>query len=191
MKRCARQRLITMLSCVPLLAMPACFDPPPCDLAGLSIDANQNGFPDVIPPDGVPFETASNLNIGFSSSLTLDDVSMIAAQLGVDPGLLSAADLTIHITLTADYENGVQDRLTCSTAIRPIDLAFEIACPSAADLMVEVQVDFPPFGTVAEIPVDLSTTGNEFDCGQTVETEVFINDDGLLDHRLDVRDNPS
>jgi len=191
MQRCVRPRLITILFCTPLLAILACTDPPPCDLAALSVDANQNGFPDVIPPDGVPFETATNLNVGFRSSLTLDDVAMIAAQLGVDPNLLGAADLTIHMTLTAGYDNGAQDTLTCSTAIAPLDLAFETACPSIADLMVELQVEVPPFGTVAEIPVELSTTGSEFDCGQTVELDVFINDDGLLDHTLDVRNNPS
>lgn len=160
---------------------------PTGDLDSLTEDSNANGFFDVTPPDGVDFLTLDNVKVRIVNTVATDDLGGIAAQYGVDPSLLSLVDIVATIDINLDYGDGISDSLVQSESIEPFDRKFEIACPDNVAVDVAVTANVPIVGTqsITNFNVDLSQ-GAEYDCGQTIEVRVFINDNGNPDVTVNV-----
>jgi hypothetical protein len=160
---------------------------PTGDLDALTDDANNNGFLDVTPPDGVEFLTLDNINIRLLNTVTQDDLGPLAAQFGVDPALLNLVSIVANIDVTLDYGNGITDTISESESIEPFGKKFEIACPNSVLVDVNVVANAPIVG-----PQEITTftvrmgEGAEYECGQQIEVEVIINDAGNPDVDVNV-----
>lgn len=155
---------------------------PTGDLDALTEDTNNNGFLDVAPPDGVEFLTVDNVKVRLVNTVAAGDLGTLAAQYGVDPALLSLVTIVADIDIDLDYGGGISDTLTQSEQIEPFDRKFEIACPENVAVAVNVVANVPVVGPqqVTDFNVDLSS-GVEYECGQTIQVEVFVNDSGNPD----------
>ena len=147
--------------------------PPPTgctDLSSLSEDANGNGFPDLVPPDGVAFDEDNTLRIRIENTLTKDDLAPFAAEVGLTGGLVSLADYLVTFTFRVEYENGATQAFCQTELLGPFELAFEAACPTSAELEVEIVALLPITNTpIVSIPAGLSLDNIDYDCGQTIE----------------------
>ncbi|MCB9850291.1 MAG: hypothetical protein H6817_06260 [Phycisphaerales bacterium] len=152
------------------------------DLDTLSEDSNNNGFLDVTPPDGVEFLEVNNVNIRLRNTVSIDDLGPLAAQYGIDPSLLNLVEIVADIGIDLDYGAGISDTLSESEPIAPFDKAFEIACPDGMNVQVNVVANIPFVGEqdVTNFIVDL-LEGAEYQCGQTIEVNVVLDDNGNPD----------
>jgi len=157
------------------------------DLDNLTEDSNDNGFLDVEPPDGVEFLTVDNVNIRLRNTVSQEDLGGLAAQFGVDPALLNLVEIVANIEVELDYGAGITDTIVESESIEPFDRRFEIACPDSLNVDVGVIAQVPLVGPqdVTDFVVNL-TEGTEFECGQTVEVEVVVDENGNPDVSLSI-----
>lgn len=157
------------------------------DLDNLTTDSNDNGFLDVEPPEGVEFLTVDNVRIRMRNTVSTDDLGPLAEQFGIDPGLLSLVSIVADIGIEMDYGNGITDELNESEPIEPFDKAFEIACPDGMNVAVNVVANVPVVGPqdVTDFVIDL-LEGAEYECGQTIEVEVLLDDNGNPDVEVNV-----
>jgi hypothetical protein len=171
-----------------LIAVSGCQNPPAGDLEDLD-DANGDGYGDVVPPDGVDFNEDTNIKVSLENEIDIDDVAALAEQYGVDPSLIGFATITIEMTLTLDYGDGITDVLEESETIAPFDKRFEVACPESALVGITVTATAPVVGEqiIFEQDVEL-TEGVEFECGETFGFAAFINDDGFPEVEMIVED---
>lgn len=158
--------------------------PPPTgcsDLSSLSDDANGNGFPDLVPPDGVAFEEDNTLRIRIVNTLTKDDLAPFAAEVGVSGDLVGLADYLVTFTFHVEYENGATQAFCQTELLGPFELSFEAACPTSADLDVEIVALLPIINRpIASIPAGLSLDNIDYDCGQTIEFVTTTDEQGTL-----------
>jgi len=149
------------------------------DLDALTEDLDGNGFFDVTPPEGVEFLSLNNVRVRLHNTIDGADLGSLAAEFGVDPALLNLVDLAANITIDLDYGGGITDALVQQESINPFDRKFEMACPDAIGVDVNVSAQIPLVGPqdVTDFDVDLAE-GVEYTCGQTIEVEVFVNERG-------------
>ncbi len=157
------------------------------DLDNLTVDANNNGYPDVEPPEGITFSTLDNVNVGLTNTITSGDVATIAANAGVDASLLNLVTIVANMTMTLDYGNGIIDVLNESETLEPFSKKFEIAAPESVDVAVNVVVNVPLAGpqTVTNFNLTL-TRGVEYEAGQTIEVTVSVDESGNPDVDMNV-----
>ncbi len=176
-----RSLLATAVVCGLALVLTGCgtTTAPSGDLDTLSADQNNNGYPDVTPPDGIEFNDADNAKVAIINSLRQSDLGQVAAGMGVEPSLLSLVSMTVDVTIDLDYGGGITDVLNESESIAPFEKRFEIACPDSADISVEVVANIPFVGpqTVAEYPVEL-VAGQDYECGSEIAVESYLNNSG-------------
>ncbi len=160
---------------------------PTGDLDNLTDDTNNNGYFDVDPPDGVEFLTLDNVNIGLVNLIDQSDVGSIAAAYGIDPSLLNLVTIVASFDVTLDYGAGITDTLSESEEVKPFEKKFEIACPDSVSVHASVVANVPFVGPqlITEFDVDL-TEGVEYECGQTIEVEIYMDEAGNPATNLDV-----
>ena len=149
------------------------------DLDNLTVDANNNGFPDIDAPEGVVFDEVTNLKLRLSNSITEEDVGAIAEQQGVDASLLNFVTIVANLTVTLDYGVGEPQVLNESESIELFEKKMELACPDTAQVDVGVVANVPIVGAqdITEFSVVL-TEGVDYECGQTIEVESFVDANG-------------
>lgn len=168
-----------------VFAAPGCMETQSGDLDNLSTDANNNGFPEIQPPQGITFDEVGSINVAVSNEFTLEDAATFLDQIGLDPALVNIGTLDLDITVTLDYGNGIDDTLTDSETIRPFEKRFEVACPETATIAVDAIASAPFFGeqSVAQFQFDF-TQGDNFNCGDTIEARTIMNDEGNPDFEV-------
>jgi hypothetical protein len=157
---------------------------PPSDAGGL-VDAANDGFLDVMPPDGVAFEPISNLRLRLVSSIDEDDAARAARAQGVPEdfiallpfvSVVAIGDLSLH------YPDGSVGMFTDSAMLEPFEKSYEFACPERVDVAVRVEVSQPLGGT--DVLFEESRLsfleGGEFVCGDTIAYEVFVDAVGQI-----------
>ncbi|NOX59466.1 MAG: hypothetical protein GXP29_11505 [Planctomycetes bacterium] len=148
------------------------------DLSNLT-DANNNGFDDVAPPDGVAFDEATNAKVRLVNTINGQDVAQLAEQQGIDPGLLNFVAIDVEIVLTLNYNNFESIVLRQNEALEPFSRSFEAACPDSLSVEVSVTANVPIvgpqsiFNQVFELAV-----GVDYECGETLSVETFADDNG-------------
>ena len=153
------------------------------DIDYLILDENENGFPDVPVPEGVEVEEIGTVNVHLANTIAQEDVAALVEDfIDVEADLLNLVEITLNMTVTLSYDDGITDVLEDSETFVPFDKRFEVACPNVAHVAVEVVAEIPFAGpqTLEEFEADL-TEGLEFECGQTLEVEAFTNDNGFPD----------
>jgi hypothetical protein len=172
-----------------IMAWTGCTQPPvgPDDLASLTEDANNNGFPEVPPPEGVSFEEFGSVNVRFASTVTTDDLAGLATEMGVDPNLLNLATITVTAFLTLDYGDGIVDELEQAENLEPFELLFEVACPLTVHVEGVVDVSAPIVGSQEAFREGFDLTqGVDYECGQTLDIEASMTDLGTPQVTLNV-----
>ncbi|MCH7701682.1 MAG: hypothetical protein IID37_08345 [Planctomycetes bacterium] len=150
-------------------------------LSNLDTDSNNNGFFDLLPPDGVPFTEEQNLRITIMNTLTEDDLEPFAAQAGVSPSLVRLADFLVDFRFNIEYEDGSTQTICETEPLRAFEFNFEIACPTRADLHIDVIALAPVVGTeITRVPLELSLDTVDYECGQSVEFITTTDEDGEL-----------
>jgi len=156
-------------------------------LSRLNTDSNNNGYPDLVPPDGVSFSAEQNLRVSITNTLTEADLAPFAAQAGVDPSLVTLANFRVDFRFNIEYENGATQTVCESEPLAAFNFDFEIACPTRADLDVEVIALAPVVGTeITSVPLNLSLESVPYECGQSVEFITTTDDNGELSHEINV-----
>ena len=170
-----------------VLVIAGCQESAPGDLKGLTEDANNNGFPEVPPPQGVTFEEFGSLNVAVSSEFTTQDAAEFLESIGLDPGLVNIGTLTLEIDLTLDYGNGITDTLQETETLEPFLTQFEIACPPSATLDINALASAPffPSQSVAQFQFELQE-GDEYMCGDTIEAMAIANEGGTPGFEVNV-----
>ncbi|MCH7720978.1 MAG: hypothetical protein IH988_08320 [Planctomycetes bacterium] len=175
---------IVALALGPVVVTVTGCQPPPTgctDLSSLSEDANGNGFPDLVPPDGVAFDEDNTLRVRVENTLTKDDLAPFAAEAGVSGTLVSLVDFLVTFRFRVEYENGTEQTICQTELLGPFDLAFEVACPTSAELEVAIIPLLPITKTPLDsIPVGLSLDAVNYECGQTVEFVITTDDLGTV-----------
>ena len=174
-------RAVTTVLAAGLLLL-GCQGVPRCDdLENLSTDANRNGFPDIVPPEGVSFEPDQTVRVRMGNTLTEADLLPHAREEGVDPNLAALADFLVTFRLTARYDNGTESQICQTVPLGAFDFAFETACPESTDLDVELTAVVPLFGIpLTTIPLGLTTDVVDYQCGQTVDFVTTKDENGQL-----------
>lgn len=169
------------------LGAAGCQQPPAGDLDALTIDFNNNGFPEVQPPDGVTFDEFGSINVGVSSELTRQDAGVFLEQIGLDAALVNLGTLTFEIAMTLDYGNGVTDVIEDTETLEPFSNLFEVACPESATIAIGVIVAVPFLGSqqISDLQFELQE-GTDFNCGETIEARVGVNEAGLPEFQVEV-----
>ncbi|NOX59004.1 MAG: hypothetical protein GXP29_09130 [Planctomycetes bacterium] len=157
-----------------------CQQPPPGDLDGLQTDTNNNGFPEIQPPDGVTFEDFGSLNVDVSSDLTQQEAGDLLEAFGLDRSLLDAVTVRFNITLTLNYGNGLTDTLQETKSLEPFSIRFEAACPLSANIEIVTVATVPFLGdqTLSRFDFDLFED-TDYRCGETIEARAVINTAGV------------
>jgi len=155
--------------------------PPPTgctDLSSLTTDANGNGFPDVEPPEGVPFDESSTLRVVLNNTLTKTDLAPLAIAAGVNETLVNLADFLVTVRFHVGYDNGTEQTICQTEVLGPFDIAFEAACPASADIEVEIAALLPITNTPIDlVPIGIALDSLNYECGQTVQVST---DSGLV-----------
>ncbi len=167
-----------------------CQKPSGCaGLSNLETDSNNNGFPDLLPPDGVEFTEERNLRISIINTLTENDLEPFAAEAGVSPSLVSLADFLVEFRFNIEYEDGSTQTICETEPLRAFEFFFEIACPAGADLDLKLIAFAPVVGTeITRVPLALSLDTVDYECGQSVEFITTIDEDGELTQSINVTD---
>lgn len=166
-----------------LVLASGCQDPPSgCrGISGLTTDANGNGFPDIIPPDGVVFDSSSTIRVTIENTLSTDDLASYADQAGVSPSVLNLANYLVTVKFFIEYENGSTQTICETEELAPFTLSFEAACPTDVDLEVEVVALAPVVNSViTTIPLEVSLDAFVFDCGQEIEFITTTDEEGNI-----------
>ena len=161
------------------IAATGCQQPlPGGDLSNLA-DANDNGFDDVVPPDGVAFDDATNAKVRLVNTINSADVAVLAEQQGIDPSLLAFVAIDVDITLTLNYDGFESIVLRQNESLEPFTRAFEAACPDSISVAVSVDANVPVVGpqNVFSQVFDLEA-GTDYDCGGTLNVETFADENG-------------
>jgi hypothetical protein len=160
---------------------------PTGDLDALTTDSNGDGFLDVTPPDGVEFLSLDNMKVRLRNTVSQDELGALAAGFGVEPAMLNLVDIVAEIAVELDY-GAVTQVLAQDEAIEPFEHKFEIACADVIELSVDVIANVPLVGpqNVSDFNFEL-VEGMEYNCGQTIELEVFINEGGDPDVLVDIQ----
>jgi hypothetical protein len=148
------------------------------DLSNL-VDANNNGFDDVTPPNGVEFNEETNAKVRLENTIDSQDVAVLASQQGIDPNLLAFVAVDVDIVLTLGYGEFESLILRQSESLEPFTRAFETACPDTISVAVTVTANVPVVGPqiVFDQVFDLEA-GVDYDCGGTLNIETFADEDG-------------
>ncbi|MCA9253468.1 MAG: hypothetical protein R3E58_12790 [Phycisphaerae bacterium] len=148
------------------------------DLSRL-VDANNNGFDDVTPPDGVAFDEATNAKVRLDNTIDSQDVAQLASQQGIDPGLLNFVAVEVEIVLTMNYDGFESIVLRQSESLEPFTRAFETACPDSMSIAVTVTANVPVVGpqTVFDQVFDVEA-GVDYECGGILNVETYADEDG-------------
>ncbi len=148
------------------------------DLSRLA-DANNNGFDDVEPPDGVEFDEETNAKVRLDNTIDSQDVAQLASQQGIDPSLLNFVAVEVEIVLTLNYDGFESIVLRQSESLEPFTRAFEAACPDSMSIAVTVTANAPVVGpqTVFDQVFDVEA-GVDYDCGGTLNVETFADENG-------------
>lgn len=147
---------------------------------GAGLDANQNGFTDITPPDGVAFDTTTNVKIRLRNELTAADLAAFAEPNGVDASLIGLADIQVEIAWTLQYDDGETQVIESEERLQPFSQSIEFACPRDAELDVNIVVGLPIPGTapIAVVPINFDLDSVNYQCGDTIEYRSFINANG-------------
>ena len=148
------------------------------DLSSLA-DANNNGFDDVAPPDGVEFNEETNAKVLLDNTIDSQDVAQLASQQGIDPSLLAFVAVDVDIVLTLNYNGFESIVLRQSESLEPFTRAFETACPDSMSISVTVTANVPVVGpqNVFDQVFDVEE-GVDYECGGTLNVETFADEDG-------------
>ena len=174
-----------------LCLMPGCQRQPAPeegDIDYLTLDENENGFPDVPVPEGVDVEETGTLNVRLLNTISQDDlVAMLGDLVELNIDLMDMVDVILNMRITFTYDDGITDVLEDSETIVPFDKKFEVACPNSVNVAIEVVAEIPFVGpqTIEQLDHDL-IQGVDFECGETFEVEAFINEQGFPEIGLDV-----
>lgn len=152
----------------------------PGDLDNLSEDANNNGYLDVTPPDGVEFSSLTNVNVRLHNTIDTGDLAVVAQNYGIDPSLLALATITAHLEIGLDYGANITDTLHESEEIAPFDKKFEIACPEMMDVYIYVTAAAPIIGEQVLFEETYSLVlGQDYECAEAVGFETYVSDSGF------------
>ena len=186
--RNAASSLTVVLTLVVLAG--GCQDQSGCaGLSNLSSDSNNNGFPDLLPPDGVPFSEEQNLRISIVNTLTENDLEPFAAQAGVSSSLINLADFQVDFRFNMEYENGSTQTVCETEPLHAFRFDFEIACPTRADLDLVVIASAKVVGTeITRVPMTLSLDTVDYECGQRIEFITTLDEAGELIQEINVSD---
>lgn len=144
------------------------------------VDADNDGFADITPPNGVAFDDATNAKVLLTNSIGVDDIGPLAQQQGIDPALLNFVDIEVNIVMTLAYEGFENLVLRQSQDLEPFERAMEAACPDQVLVNVNVVANAPIVGPQDVFSGEFEQTqGEDFQCGDTISVETFINDAGF------------
>lgn len=144
------------------------------------VDTDENGFVEITPPVGVDLDEATNAKVVLTNSIGAEDIGPLAQQQGIDPALLSFVDIEVEIVMTLDYDGFENLVLRQTQELEPFERAMEAACPDQVMVDVNVVANAPIVG-----PQDVfsgqfeQTQGQDYQCGDTISVETFINDAGF------------
>ena len=151
-------------------------------------DADGDGFPEIVPPEGVVFVPEESVAVSVINTVTR---SQAAAAAGTE--IPSSVGLTAAVAVDLTYPGGQTQRLSGSFAVGPFELALEVACPERIEVRVSVTAIVPVIGTQPVTsfgPYVFTQDGSEgypYGCGSTVRVETYADDEtGAMGVNIDV-----
>ena len=184
----ALRAVFSILAVLPMvMVVVGCQQPPAGDLDNLE-DKNNNGFGDIEPPEGVPFDEATNVKLQLTNTVGRDDLGPLVAQQGFDASLLNFITLSVDMVITLEYAGNDPIVKQQSQALEPFDLKFEVACPDSVNAELSVIANVPIIGP-QEIPAGapvVVSLGNGYECGQTLTVTASLDDNGAPTVSVDV-----
>lgn len=143
------------------------------------VDADNDGFADITPPEGVEFNEETNAKVLLSNSIGVEDIGPLAEQQGIDPGLLNLVTIEADIVMTLVYDGFENLVLRQTQALEPFEQAMEAACPDQVLVTVNVFANVPLLGEQDVFSGDFEQVqGRQYECGDTITVETLINDAG-------------
>lgn len=144
------------------------------------VDADNDGFVDIAPPDGVTANEATNAKVVLSNSIGTEDIGPLAQQQGIDPSLLNLVAIEVDIVMTLNYDGFESLVLRQTQDLEPFDRAMEAACPDSVVVDVTVVAKVPFIGDQEVFSGTFEQVqGVQYECGETITVETLIDDSGL------------